>query len=110
MIKIFPNFIVRRQTQYNQKTDWSSFGDVIENNLEFKISLKDGDQIEKVIVDLNDVIVDATTRSTPIIEFSRKTLKTPDFIQTKIKQKRKLRKNGKELCTRSTKLPITNQL
>ena len=47
--------------------DWSTHREEVETLLMLKVPLKTGDHIEKAIVHLNDVIIEAATRATSVI-------------------------------------------
>ena len=72
--------------------DWSTHREEVETLLMLKVPLKTGDHIEKAIVHLNDVIIEAATRATSDQQNYKLSSTTPDFIKSKIKAKRKLRK------------------
>ena len=89
------------QYLYNKKTDWDFYRDIVKSQLLCNISLKQPDDIDKATVYLNDVLVEAATVATPASAISRTNTYTPEFIKSKIKEKRKLRKTWQR-----TRLPL----
>lgn len=77
---------------YNQHTDWPSFREHIEENLNLNIRLKEAEEIETAVVQFTNLIQVAAWKSTPTIEHRNQPINVPLEIKIMIQEKRRLRR------------------
>ena len=80
IVKLFSKLIPPDQQLYSKKNGLVNLQRKIETLLMSKVPLKTGAHIEKAIVHLNDVIVEASTRTTPVQQNYKVYSTTPDFF------------------------------
>ncbi|KAL7304633.1 hypothetical protein TKK_0002880 [Trichogramma kaykai] len=76
----------------NEKTNWLSYKEYINENLTCNIPLKTHNDVDTAVENLNLLIRKAIYFSTPPLIFAQKTFHLPTAIQNKIREKRKLKK------------------
>ena len=87
---------------HTQKTNWVQFKSFVEHYLPLQIPLKTCDDIEEAVEILNTVLQNAGWSSTPDFKPKNLTHRTDENIQSKIQEKRRLRKQWQE-----TRHPVT---
>jgi hypothetical protein len=77
---------------YNHKTDWNSFRDYIDSNINLKIRLKDHDDVDDACLYITNMIQVAAWNSTPELQKSPSQVSIPMQIRGKLQEKRRLRR------------------
>lgn len=97
----------------NNRTNWNHFNNLLENNINLRVSLKTVTELEQEVYEFTVAIQDAAWKSTPIIKRKLKGLNFPKEIRDKIAEKRKLRKRWHQTRAPQDKTALnraTNQL
>lgn len=76
----------------NRHTDWYSFREHIEENLDLNIRLKEPEEIETAVIKFTNLIQVAAWKCTPVIEHRKKHTNVPMGIRSMIQEKRRLRR------------------
>lgn len=83
----------KKETLYNRKTDWDSYKEYIESNIDLKIPLKHAEDVENATGYITNLIQTAAWESTPAAEtIGRENPKYADEIMDKVREKRRLRR------------------
>jgi hypothetical protein len=93
ILNLSSDVVTREQpeTLHNFKTDWESYRQYIEENLDLNISLKSSEDVEDACIHLTNLIQVAAWKNTPEINIPKEPV-PPLEIKLKIAEKRRLRR------------------
>lgn len=95
IVGTFSRTIIYRETQstlYNHKTNWASFAEYLETNIDLKVKLKTEIDIDEATFYITNLIQEAAWRSTPHLTSTNKPTNITLHIRGKLAEKRRLRR------------------